>query len=204
MVNLSKKGATISLSKAASDSGIANLKRLVVGLNWNTNKYDGGYDFDLDTSVFLRGEDGKVRSEAGFVFYGNLKAPGVEHMGDNKSGGKGTSEWGDSENIVIDLSQIDPNDKYITFVTTIHMAAQRNQRFGMVEDANVRIMDADTGIEIIHVDITEDFSVETALVVGELYRHDGGWKFKNISSGYEVGLEKICADYGLQVEAATS
>ena len=193
-VNLSK-GSKVSLAKVATEAGISSLKRVMVGLGWNPNQYDGGSDFDLDASVFLCGADGKVHKESNFVFYGNKQAPGVEHMGDNRTG----AGDGDDEVINIDLSGVDSDVEHIYFTVTIYESDIRKQNFGMVSDSYIRIMDADSGVELLRYDLGEDYSIETALVVGDLYRHNGEWKFNAIGSGYSGGLEALCNSYGINV-----
>ena len=193
-VNLSK-GSKVSLAKVATEAGISSLKRVMVGLGWNPNQYDGGSDFDLDASVFLCGADGKVHKESNFVFYGNKQAPGVEHMGDNLTG----EGDGDDEVINIDLSGVDSDVEHIYFTVTIYESDIRKQNFGMVSDSYIRIMDADSGVELLRYDLGEDYSIETALLVGDLYRHNGEWKFNAIGSGYSGGSEALCNSYGINV-----
>ena len=195
-VNLSK-GGKISLTKGATDSGVTNpLTKLIVGLGWDTNKYDGGYDFDLDASVFMIGESGKVEDQSNFVFYNNKKAPGIEHTGDNRTG----EGEGDDEVIKVDLTQIPANVMKLDFVVTIYDAAARNQNFGQVSNAFIHVVDETSGTEFIRYDLGEDFSIEAAVVVGQLYRHNGEWKFNAIGSGWQDGdLASLCKHYGLDV-----
>lgn len=194
-VNLSK-GGKVSLAKAAADAGIAFPKRIGIGLGWDTNRYDGGDDFDLDASAFLQGANKKVRSEADFIFYSNKTANGVEHTGDNRTG----DGDGDDELIKITLSDLDPDIEFISFTCTIYEAVKRAQNFGMVENAYIRVFDLDTGTELIKYDLSEDFSCETAIVVAELYKHNGEWKFNAIGSGYQGGLAKLCEQFGVDAE----
>lgn len=195
-VNLSK-GSKISLAKAASDSGVTNpITKVMVGLGWDTNAYDGGHDFDLDASVFLANAEGKVTIDSNFVFYNNKTAPGVEHMGDNRTG----AGDGDDEVINVDLSAVAPDVEKLDFVVTIYDAKNRNQNFGQVSNAYIRIVDAVSGTEFIRYDLGEDYSCEAAVVVGQLYRHNGEWKFNAIGSGWQNGdLQSLCAHYGLNV-----
>lgn len=196
-VTLAKRGSKVSLAKAAADAGVTNpVNHIYVGLRWDSNKYSGGFDFDLDSSVFLCTEDGKVRNENDFIFYNNLKAPGVEHMGDNRTG----DAEGDDEMINITLSDIDPAITRIAFVVTIHDADARGQNFGQVEHSGLRIMDADSNIEFINYELEEDSSTETAVVVGELYKRNGEWKFNAIGSGFSGGLSAICHNFGIETE----
>ena len=187
-----KKGQKIDLTK-----NNASLKKLLVGLGWDTNKYDGGYDFDLDASAFCCGEDGKVHNDLDFIFYNNLKhsSGAIEHMGDNLTG----DGDGDDEQIKIDLSLVPENISKIDFTVTINEAVERNQNFGQVSNAYVRIVNSETNEEILKYDLGEDFSIETAIVVGEIYRHNGEWKFNAIGSGFQGGLAALCKNFGLNV-----
>lgn len=196
-VTLAKRGSKVSLAKAAADAGISTpINHIYVGLRWSSQRYDGGFDFDLDSSVFLCTEDGKVRNENDFIFYNNLKAPGVEHMGDNRTG----DAEGDDEMINITLSELDPAITRIAFVVTIHDADARGQNFGQVENSGLRILDADSNVEFINYELEEDSSTETAVVVGELYKRNGEWKFNAIGSGFSGGLAAICHNFGIETE----
>lgn len=191
-VSLSK-GQKVSLTKDHP-----GLTRVVVGLGWDVNQFDTGKDFDLDTAAFLLTDSGRVSSQNDFVFYGNLTHPsgGVEHMGDNLTG----AGDGDDEQIKIDLSKVPANITKIAFTVTIYEAEERNQNFGQVNNSFIRIYDETTGEEMLRYDLGEDFSIETAAVFGELYRHNGEWKFNAIGSGYQGGLAALCANYGIDVE----
>ena len=171
-INLSK-GQKVDLTK-----GNPGLKKLMVGLGWDVNAFDTGADFDLDASAFMLGENGKCPTEKEFVFYGNLehKSGSVKHMGDNLTG----EGDGDDEQIQIDLSKVPSNVVRIAFTVTIYDAEGRRQNFGQVSNSFIRIVDEVTNTELIHYDLGEDFSIETAVVVGVLYRHNGGWKFNAI------------------------
>ncbi|GKW45660.1 MULTISPECIES: TerD family protein [unclassified Planococcus (in: firmicutes)] len=188
-INLSK-GQKVDLTK--SNPG---LSKVVVGLGWDTNKYDGGQDFDLDSSVFLLDASGKAASEADFIFYNNTIGAGgaVEHTGDNKTG----EGEGDDEAVNIDLSAIPSSIEKVSFAITIHDAEARGQNFGQVSNSYVRIVNAGSNEELIRYDLGEDFSIETAIVVGELYRHGAEWKFNAIGSGYQGGLASLVKDFGL-------
>ncbi|MFJ7725635.1 TerD family protein [Neobacillus sp. NPDC097160] len=190
-VSLSK-GQKVDLTK--TNPGLTNV---VVGLGWDTNKYDGGNDFDLDSSVFLLGESGKVSNETDFVFYNNPQGAGgaVVHTGDNRTG----AGDGDDEQVKIDLSTVPANVQRIAFTITIHDADSRNQNFGQVSNSYARIFNEATGEELVRFDLGEDFSIETAIVVGELYRHNGEWKFSAIGSGYQGGLAALATDFGLSI-----
>ena len=186
-----QKGQKVDLTK-----GNPSLKHVLVGLGWDVNKYDGGFDFDLDASAFLLGAKGQTRNTDAFIFYGNLKHPSgaVEHMGDNLTG----EGEGDDEQIQVDLTKIPDSIDKIAFTVTIYEAEQRRQNFGQVSNAYIRIVDSDTNKELIRYDLGEDFSIETAIVVGEIYRHGGGWKFNAVGSGFQGGLAALCANYGIE------
>ena len=161
----------------------------------DTNKYDGGNDFDLDSSVFLLNGEGKCSSESDFIFYNNTHGANgaVEHTGDNRTG----EGDGDDEQIKVNLVNVPSSIEKIAFTITIHEAEARSQNFGQVSNSFVRILDESTGEELIRYDLGEDFSIETAVVVGELYRHSGEWKFNAIGSGYQGGLASLVKDFGL-------
>ncbi len=185
------KGQKTDLTK-----GNPNLSKILVGLGWDVKKYDGGYDFDLDASAFLVGVNGKVRRDEDFVFYGNLrhKSGAVEHSGDNTTGGSG-----DLEQIRIDLGRV-PNDvEKIAFTATIYDAQSRRQNFGMVRDAYIRVVDESSEQELLRFELGNNFAVETAIVVGELYRHKGNWKFNAIGAGFSGGLAALCNNFGVEV-----
>ncbi|WIF95271.1 TerD family protein [Caminicella sporogenes] len=187
-----KKGQKVDLTKTNP-----GLTKVVVGLGWDTNKYDGGHDFDLDAAAFLLGENGKVLSDEDFVFYNNLnhKSGAVVHLGDNLTG----EGEGDDEQIKIDLSKVPAEYQKIAFTVTIHEAQARNQNFGQVSNAFIRIFNEETNEELIRYDLSEDFSIETAIVVGELYRHNGEWKFSAVGSGFEGGLAALCRNFGINI-----
>jgi tellurium resistance protein TerD len=189
-INL-KKGQRVAL-----DKGMIMAR---VGLGWDTNRYDGGEDFDLDVSCFLVGENGKVNRDEDFIFYNNLKArnDSVVHMGDNRTG----AGEGDDEVILVAFGKVPADVKKIVVCVTIHEAEQRKQNFGQVSNAYVRVNrienESDKGTEALRFDLVEDFSVETALVVCEIYRHENDWKFNAVAAGYQGGLAALCRDYGL-------
>lgn len=186
-----QKGQKVDLTK-----GNPTLKHVLVGLGWDVNRYDGGFAFDLDASAFLLGANGQTPNTDAFVFYGNLKHPSgaVEHMGDNLTG----EGDGDDEQILVDLTKIPDSIEKIAFTVTIYEAEERRQNFGQVDNSFIRIVDNDTGKELIRYDLGEDFSIETAIVVGEIYRHGGGWKFNAVGSGFQGGLAALCANYGIE------
>lgn len=191
-INLTK-GQKVSLTK-----GNPGLKKIMVGLGWDINAFDTGGDFDLDASAFVLGADGKCLSDANFVFYGNLRDPSgaVEHMGDNLTG----EGEGDDEQIMIDLTKMPPNAEKVAFTITIYDADERRQNFGQVSNAFCRVVNAETGEELVRFDLGEDFSIETAVVLGELYKNNGEWKFNAIGSGYQGGLKALTAHYGINAE----
>ena len=187
-----QKGQKVDLTK-----GNAGLSKIIVGLGWDTNKYDGGADFDLDAAAFLCGANGKVNTDADFVFYNNLShsSGSVQHMGDNLTG----EGEGDDEQIKVDLAKVPTNVEKISFTVTIHEAESSHQNFGQVSNAFIRIVDEANNKELIRYDLGEDFSVETAVVVGELYRHGSEWKFNAIGSGFQGGLSALGRNFGVNV-----
>ncbi len=186
------KGQKVDLTKTNP-----GLSKVIVGLGWDTNKYDGGQAFDLDASIFLLDAAGKCASDKDFIFYNQLEGGNgsVVHTGDNRTG-EGS---GDDEQVNVNLSEVPANIEKISFVITIHDGEARGQNFGQVSNAYVRIVNEATNEEVIRYDLGEDFSIETALIVGELYRHAGEWKFSAIGSGYQGGLGRIATDFGLQI-----
>lgn len=189
-VSLSK-GANISLSKEAP-----GLQSVRVGLGWDQRVTDGTA-FDLDASVFLLAETGKVRSDADFVYFNNLKAAdgAVEHHGDNLTG----QGDGDDEVVSVHISRIPAEVTKISFAVTIYEPEARNQNFGMVSNAFIRVVNADGGTELARYDLSEDASTETAMVFGELYRHGAEWKFRAVGQGFNGGLGPLARSYGVNV-----
>ena len=190
-INLTK-GQKVDLTK-----GNPGLKKLMVGLGWDVNAFDSGADFDLDAAAFMLGDNGRCPTEKEFIFYGNLTHPSesIKHMGDNLTG----EGEGDDEQIFVDLTKIPANVSKVAFTVTIYEAESRGQNFGQVSNSFIRIVDESTGQELIHYDLGEDFSIETAVVVGELYKHNGEWKFNAIGSGFQGGLAALCGHYGIEV-----
>lgn len=189
-VSLSK-GGNVSLSKEAP-----GLKKILIGLGWDTRATDGA-GFDLDASVFLLNEAGKVRSDADFIFYNNKvdAANSVEHLGDNTSG----EGEGDDEQVKVTLDSVPADVAKISVAVTIHEADTRGQNFGMVSNAFMRVLNADSGAEIARYDLSEDASTETAMIFGEIYRHSGEWKFKAIGQGFAGGLAPLARNVGVNV-----
>lgn len=194
-VNLSK-GQRVSLDKS--------MTMALVGLGWDPNRYDGGYDFDLDASAFLLGKNGKVLRDEDFIFYGNQehRSGSVKSMGDDTSGGN--SEDGDDEQIFIDFTKVPPEIEKIAITVTIYDAPVRKQNFGQVSNAYVRVArisgpNDTVGTEVLRFDLGEEFSIETAIVVCEIYRNGSEWKFNAVGAGYQGGLEALCRSYGVNV-----
>ncbi len=192
-VSLSK-GARLSLSNEAP-----GLRRINVGLGWDERATDGA-DFDLDASAFLLKASGKVRNDNDFIFYNNLNEGGaVEHTGDNLTGGEGE---GDEEVIKIDLMRLDSeasNVEKIAIAVTIHDAENRGQNFGQVNNAFIRVVNDETNQEIVRFDLTEDYSMETAMIFGEIYKKKGEWGFVAVGQGYSGGLATVCKSYGINI-----
>lgn len=192
----------VSLSKGQRVSLDKTMTMALVGLGWDTNQYDGGHDFDLDAAAFLLGENGKVIHENDFIFYNNLdgRNGAVVHTGDNLTG----EGDGDDEVIMINFTKVPSEIKKIAITVTIHDAVNRKQNFGQVSNAYVRVAklanENDTkGEEVLKFDLVEDFSVETAIVVCEIYRHGADWKFNAVAAGYQGGLAALCQSFGVNV-----
>ena len=185
MINL-EKGQRISMDKGLTLVG--------VGLGWDPNK-GTGYDFDLDASAFMLGESGRIPTDEYFVFYNNQKSPdgSVESTGDDLTGGN--SDGGDDETINVDLSKVDPKIQEIVFTATIYKAEERRQNFGQVRNSYIRIYDAKTNAEIARYDLDEDFSIETAVEFGRLYRRGDEWKFEAMGIGNKGGLQSLVNKY---------
>lgn len=190
MISLSK-GGNISLEKEDP-----SLKNVHVGLGWDARATDGA-DFDLDASCFMLGVNGKVRSDADFIFYNQLKdaVGSVEHTGDNRTG----DGEGDDEVIYVYLDRVPQDVKTMAFTVTIHEADKRHQNFGMVQSAYIRLVNKDTGKEVARYDLSEDASTNTAMIFGELYRHNNAWKFRAVGQGYDGGLGPLARNYGVNV-----
>jgi tellurium resistance protein TerD len=184
------KGGNVSLSKAAP-----NLTQVQIGLGWRARSTTGA-DFDLDASALLCG-NGRVLGDDYFVFYNNLTSPdgSVEHTGDDLTGGSG----GDDETILVDLSKVPANVDKVVFPVSIYDADARLQTFGQVSDAYIRVLNQADGAELARYDLTEDASTETAMIFGELYRHNAEWKFRAVGQGYASGLRGIALDFGVNV-----
>ena len=183
------KGQKVDLTK-----GNDGLKNIVFGLGWDTNKYDGNAPFDLDVSAFLTDVNGKVTGEQDFIFY-NQPSGAIVYSGDNRTG-EGT---GDDETMKVELNKIPSNIEKISFAAAIYNAEDRLQNFGMVSNSYIRAYDADTNEELFKYELDEDFSLETGIIAGELYRKNGNWKFNAIGSGYNDGFSGIATSFGLNV-----
>jgi tellurium resistance protein TerD len=185
------KGGNVSLSKQAP-----GLTAVVVGLGWDPRTTTGA-DFDLDASAIILDTNGRVLSDSHFVFFNNLKSPdgSVEHMGDNLTGGG----EGDDEQIKVNLTAVPAEVGKITFPVSIYEADQRQQNFGQVRNAFIRIVNQADNSEIARYDLTEDAATETAMIFGEIYRSFGEWKFRAVGQGYASGLKGIAQDFGVNV-----
>jgi len=185
------KGGNISLSKTDP-----SLKNVIVGLGWDARPTDG-VDFDLDASAFMVKEDGKVRSDSDFIFYNQTRSicGSVEHTGDNRTG----AGDGDDESVIVLLDKVPADIQRIAFTVTIHEAELRKQNFGQVSHAFVRIVNKDSGQEVTRYDLSEDASIETAMIFGEIYRHGAEWKFRAVGQGYAGGLAALARQYGINL-----
>ena len=181
----------ISLQKGQRE--IINAPKFIIGLGWDTNSSSTSSGYDLDASVFVLGENKKLLSEQHFVFYNNLKTPdgAIEHSGDNLTG----DGDGDDEQIKVDLSKIDPRGSEICIVVTIHDAENRKQNFGQVRNSFVRIFDPVTNQDILNYELEEDFSIETAVEFGRIYKKNDEWKFEAVGIGMKGGLQDFLTKY---------
>lgn len=185
------KGGNVSLSRTDP-----TLTKILIGLGWDARSTTGD-DFDLDASLFMVGTDGRVPSDNHFIFYNQLLSPcrSVEHTGDNRTG----AGDGDDEALKVDLSAVPENITRLVVAVTIHDADARRQNFGQVGGAFMRIVNQENDAEIARFDLSEDYSTETAMVFGEVYRHNGEWKFKAVGQGYTGGLFALCSHHGVNV-----
>lgn len=186
-----QKGGNVNLSKTAP-----TMSKMIVGLGWDARATDGA-EFDLDASAFMLNSSGKVRSDKDFIFYNQPKSEegSVEYGGDNKTG----AGDGDDETIVVELSKVPADVEKIAICVTIHEADTRRQNFGMVSAAYVRCVDAAGNTEVAKYDLSEDASIETAMIFGEIYRSSGDWKFKAIGQGFQGGLAPLAKNFGVNV-----
>lgn len=185
------KGGNLSLSKTDP-----TLNNVIIGLGWDARPTDG-QDFDLDASAFMLKNDGKVRSDADFIFYNQLRSScgSIEHAGDNRTG----AGDGDDESLILQLNKIPLDVERIAFTVTIHDADIRKQNFGQVSNAFIRVVNKDTNVEVARYDLSEDASIETAMIFGEIYRNNGEWKFKAIGQGYAGGLAPLARNFGINI-----
>ena len=190
MVISLQKGERVSLDKVAP-----GLNAAFIGLGWDVNVTDTGNDFDLDASVFLLNSEEKLISDQHFIFYNNLTSPdthqSIKHMGDNLTG----EGEGDDEVIIVDLRRVPTDIHRIVITVTIHEADKRRQNFGQVRNAFVRLVDVETKKEVLRYDLEEDFSIETALIMAEIYRKNGQWRMNAVGAGYQGGLQALLNRY---------
>lgn len=185
------KGGNLSLSKTDP-----SLNQVLIGLGWDARATDGA-DFDLDASAFLLAANDKVRGETDFIFYNQTRSPegSVEHTGDNRTG----EGDGDDEAVKINLAKVPADVQKIAITVTIHDAESRGQNFGQVQNAFIRVVNDQTNVEIVRFDLNEDYSTETAMIFGELYRHAGDWKFRAVGQGFSGGLGPLASSFGVNV-----
>lgn len=185
------KGGNVSLTKENP-----GLKNILIGLGWDARSTDGD-DFDLDASLYMLYESGKVRGDEDFIFYNQLNSicGSVVHTGDNRTG----DGDGDDEQLKIYLDKVPPAVQRLAITVTIHDAVARKQNFGQVSEAFIRIVNLENDIEVARFDLSEDYNSETAMIFGEIYRHNGEWKFKAVGQGYSGGLEAMCSQFGINV-----
>jgi len=183
----------MSINLQKEERGTISAPKFTIGLGWDTNSSSTGSGFDLDASVFILGEDKKTLSDQHFIFYNNLKSPNgaVEHTGDNLTG----DGDGDDEQIIVDLSKIENEVAEICIVVTIHEAVSRNQNFGQVRNSFIRVFDSNSGEDILKFELDEDFSIETAVEFGRIYKRNGEWKFEAVGMGMKGGLQEYVDKY---------
>jgi tellurium resistance protein TerD len=180
----------INLEKGQRQS--VSAQKFTVGLGWDSNSSSTGEAFDIDASVFALGSNGKIPADNYFIYYNNLKSPdgAIEHMGDNLTG----AGDGDDEKIVIDVSKISPNIEEISFVVTIHKATDKKQNFGQIRNSFIRILDS-SNTEVMKYELDEDFSIETAVQFGRLYKKNNEWRFEAVGAGMKGGLQDYLSKY---------
>ncbi|HXD92910.1 MAG TPA: TerD family protein [Bacteroidia bacterium] len=180
----------INLQKGQREN--LNAQKFTIGLGWDTNTSSTGAAFDLDASVFLIGANGKIISDEYFIFYNNTKSPdgAVVHTGDNLTG----AGDGDDESITVDLSKINSAVTEVCVVVTIHDADTRKQNFGQVRNSFIRVYD-NANTVLVKYELDEDFSIETAVEFGRIYKKEGQWKFEAVGAGMKGGLEDYLKKY---------
>lgn len=185
------KGGRVNLTKGTG------LKEAMIGLGWDTNRYQGSADFDLDLVIFECDKNKRCVDEQHFIFYGNLEDPegAIKHSGDNRTG----AGDGDDETAFIKFANIPENVENIVIVVTIYEAKANNQNFGLVDNAFIHMVNTETNEEILRYDLGEDFSIQTAVVFAEIYKNAGEWKFKAVGEGYAKDLADLCREYGIDV-----
>lgn len=188
-----QKGGRVNLTK---DMGFVKGK---IGLGWDTNRYEGSEVFDLDLVIFECDANKRCIGDNHMVFYNNpnLSDPegAIKHSGDNRTG----AGDGDDETATIDLSKVSPNVQNIVIAVTIHAARERDQNFGLVDNAFVRMVD-ESGNEVLRYDLGEKFSIQKSVVFGEIYREGNSWKFRAVGLGYDKELVDLCHEYGIDVK----
>lgn len=186
-----RKGERVNLTK---DTG---LKEAMIGLGWDTNRYQGSADFDLDLVIFECDKNYRCVDERHMIFYRNLEDPeqAIKHSGDNRTG----VGDGDDETAFIKLGNIADNVENIVIVVTIYKAKANNQNFGLVDNAFIRMVNTENNEEILRYDLGEDFSIQTSVVFAEIYKASGEWKFKAVGEGYAKELADLCREYGIDV-----
>lgn len=185
------KGGRVNLTKGTG------LKEAMIGLGWDTNRYEGSADFDLDLVIFECDKNKRCIDEQHFIFYHNLEDPesAIKHSGDNRTG----EGDGDDETAFIKFANIHERVENIVIVVTIYEGKENNQNFGLVDNAFIRMVNTETDEEILRYDLGEDFSIQTAVVFAEIYKHAGEWKFKAVGEGYAKDLADLCREYGIDV-----
>lgn len=181
-----EKGSNLSLDKVAPGMTACKLK-----LTWKKRETDGE-DFDIDSSLFMLTDEGKVKGNEGFIFYGQTESAcgAVKHEGDDLTGAEG-------EVINLDLSKVPADITKIVGTITIHKAEERRQNFGQIEGAGATLVNTDKDTEVATFDLSEDYSTETSMVMCEIYKKGGEWKFKAVGQGFEGGLKALCDKYGV-------
>lgn len=185
------KGGRVDLTKGTG------LKKAMLGLGWDINRYQGSSDFDLDLVIFMCDANSRCIDENHFIYYNHLNDPeeSVKHSGDNRTG----AGDGDDETAFIEFDKIPTNVEKIIVAVTIHEASSRSQNFGMVDNSYVRMVNTETNEEILKYDLGEDFSIQTSVIFAEIYKHSGEWKFKAVGDGYAKELVDLCGEYGIDV-----
>ena len=177
------------------------LHKVFIGLGWEAPETQDGHPVDIDASAFVLGREGKVRRDTDFIFYNNLETDSgaIQHMGDNTTGEKKEGDAEDAEVIKVSLDTLAFDIEKVAFAVTIHNADDRQQNFGVIKNAYMRVVNSETGSELARFDLTEDASSDNAMIFGELFREGLGWKFKAMGTGSKGGLFEIARNYGVNV-----